>query len=174
MDQFQLCLEQTSPFIHVLHFLFGQIAQRQREREISPHWRDKMKEDGRAVRFLRQAQERTRIMDGNGLFVRPGSLPASHCSFRGLPGCCTSLPRSQGAQLERPGPALTVLGSPWWSWPGPITARSGLISTASSGLERRMTKGSCGLGFRARQVDKMLKKYLKDYCNKSERPGRKS
>lgn len=55
MDQFQLCLEQTSPFIHVLHFLFGQIAQREteREREIPPHWRDKMKEDGRAVRFLR-------------------------------------------------------------------------------------------------------------------------
>lgn len=75
-------------------------------------------------------------MDANGLFVCPAPSPPP------VVGSCGSAPRSKvtGACSERTAPSPTVLESPWWSRPGPITVRSEVISTAPSGC----TQGESG------------------------------
>lgn len=79
-------------------------------------------------------------MDGNRLFVCPAPSP-SHIVRSA--GSCGSAPHSKvtGAYLEKPGPSPTVLESPWWSRPGPITVRSEVISTAPSGCTQGERRG---------------------------------
>lgn len=146
IDQFQLCLEQTSPFIHVRWSLPFWPDCTGTVREIPPLWQDKMKEDGRAVRFLdRHSREPTLRMVMDCLYARLPSprvprAPHLHSkvtgaySWRGQP---------------RPTP-LTVFGSPWWS----RAARSEVISTElnTGRVERRKEK--CSQGFRAWQGDR--------------------
>lgn len=76
IDQFQLCLEQTSPLIHVLWSfpLWPDCAST--GRASPPPWRYKMKEDTRAVWFLdRHSRELTLWMVIDCLYARhPPSL----------------------------------------------------------------------------------------------------
>lgn len=96
-----------------------------------------MTEDGGAIRFLDRRGIKSpllwMVMDCS--YAR---LPrASYCSFPELTGCCNPFQGHRGSRSrERQArPALTVLGSPWWS--RVITVRSEVISTAQS---------SCTLG----------------------------
>lgn len=147
IDQFQLCLEQTSPFIHVLWALplwpdCKDTGGERRERfpPPPPTWQDKMREDGRAVRFLdRHSREPTLWMVMDCLYAR--LLSRLILFIPRAPRAPHLTPRSWG--LSRRGQThATVLGSPWWSRAGPITVRSEVISTAPS----RSTLGELGGG----------------------------
>ena len=139
MDQFQLCLEQTSPFIHVLWSL-GQIAQAYGE---PPPLAGRIQWK-KMVRFLdRRSREPTLWMVMDCLCARlPPRLILLVLSSQ------WAAPHSQGHRgLVREGrPQLRVFGSLWWSWTGPNAARCELISSQA---DRRRTKGSCSLVFRA-------------------------
>lgn len=120
IDQFQIRLELTSPFIHAFGSLpfFGQIAQAQGE--IYPPWQDEMKEDGEAVRCLERCDRgRTLSMVMKCL---DGRLPASLLLFiLWAPRALHLQLQGHGSLVEEARPSLTGSGSPWWSAAGPIT-----------------------------------------------------
>lgn len=138
IDQFQLCLEQTSPFIHVLWSLPVWPDCTSKRRETPPPWQDKMKEDGRAIRFLdRRSGEPTLWMVMDCLDAQ---LPPHLVLFiLRAPRAPLLTPRSWGLFTGRP--TVTVFGSPWWSRVGPITVRSEVISTAPFGCTQRELRG---------------------------------
>ena len=131
-------------------FLFGQIVQmhrpRERDRERgAPPRQDKMKEDGRAARFLdghSRGPTLWTVMDCLYawlplhliLFIPPAPWALRH-PIQGHGGV---------AGVARPMPA--ACGSPWWSRAGPITARSEVISTAPSGRTLGVDERSRGGG----------------------------
>lgn len=95
--------------------------------------------DGEAIRFQDgHGSELILWMVMDCLYAR---LPPRLILFVQLAPVALHLTPRSRAYLEKPGPSPTVLESPWWSRPGPITVRSEVISTAPSGCTQGERRG---------------------------------
>lgn len=184
IDQFQLCLEQTSPFIHVLWSLplWPDCTGAGGER-FPPPWQDKMKEDGRVVRFLdRHSREPTlwMIMDCSHARLTP-------CLILFIPWAPRVLhlnPRSQGLSWSGQAHAYSTwvpLMEPSWSNHSEIWVNKQCSIRLHTGrVESRGTKENCSLGFRAWQgdrgcvVDKNVGGIPLNCYSESKKPGGKT
>lgn len=155
IDQFQLRLERTSPFIHVLWSLPLWLDCTGTGREIPPPWQDKMKEDGRAVRFLdRHSREPTLWMVMDCLYAR---LPPCLILFiLWAPRAQHLPPRSQG--LSRRGRARAYsIWVPLVEQGRSNHSESEVTSTAPSGCTQGASRGGGQKRFRAWQRDKNVR-----------------